>query len=127
LIHTSQLVVVYNLLLQQKREKQKLYEIEKQKLLQEQKEAKKLVEVEIQEKPRNTPMSLSLSVGNSPAPKKQKGKKPIVITAKGEATPEKPQKKKEFGPQFQKVSSIPHGQSCGYFNATKVEFVEQKW
>jgi len=104
----TQLVVVYNLLLQQKREKQKQQEIEKQKLLQEQKEAKKQLETEAQEKPvRSSPPPLSLSVGNSPAPKKQKGKKPIVITARGEATPEKAQKKRTRPPLPKNLPNPP--------------------
>jgi len=112
-------VVVYNLLLQQKKGKLKHQEIDKQNLVPEQKEEPKKVEVETPEKPtKNSHPILSLSVGNSPLPKKQKGKKPIMITARGEATPEKPQKKKEYLSSFQKIAPIPYGKSCGN-NASK--------
>jgi len=89
---STQLVVVYNFLLQQKRERQK--QVDQNPKVQEQKEVKKKDSEPHEPPPKHNTPNLSVSVGNSPATKRQKGKKPIIISAKGEATPEKPNKKK---------------------------------
>jgi hypothetical protein len=88
----TQLVVVYNLLLQQKREKQK--QKEKEQELERKAEVRKK-EAETPERQPNTrsgPASLASSSVAATTTKK-KTKKSIVITSRGEATPEKHKKK----------------------------------
>jgi len=104
----TQLVVVYNLLLQQKLDKQKAKEKEVLEKEKESKEGKK----ETETPSRNLTQSSDYTMSSSTTSKKKAKKSNIIITSRAEATPQRQKKKVGAGRKVQqspidKVLSVP--------------------